>query len=77
MKIVKIGPVINTIKPSKTSKILKDGTITKPVKVQVVDITLSDGQTVQIERPITKAKIKKAIVKTRTIDAIEEGDQID
>ena len=76
MKIKRISKPINTIKAGPNSQILQDGTITNPEEISVSDIELENGIIIQVERPLTKAKIKKALGKPFSLDGVKEGDDL-
>lgn len=58
-KIVRIEQV-ESIKPRPGTPVLPDGTIQDPVPYRAVDIEFDDGMSIQVERPITLAKIRAA-----------------
>ena len=58
-KIVRITPV-ESIQVGPLSTVLPDGTIVNPEPYSAVDIEFGDGVQVQVERPLTLAKITAA-----------------
>lgn len=59
-RIIRLEP-IDSIAAGPGSTILPDGTITNPVPYHAVNVTLDDGRTVQIQRPLTLAKLQAAL----------------
>ena len=74
-KIVQLEQ-INSIKMGVGSTVLSDGTIVNPESYSAVNITLDDGRTFQVERPLTLVKLQAAIAAVPgpvTVDALSEG----
>jgi len=72
---------VSSIKAGPKSTILPDGTIQDPEPYEAGDITFDDGVTLQVERPLTKAKLKAAYdaagaKHTTTIDEVSTGNSI-
>ncbi|KKN35894.1 hypothetical protein LCGC14_0778980 [marine sediment metagenome] len=79
-KIVRLT-LIESIKPGKPPDITPDGTILNPEPYHAVDVEMDIGVTVQVERPLSIAKIKKALqsaidVDGEPIDGVAKGDNV-
>jgi len=79
--ILKLTP-IESIKAGPSSTVLDDGTIRDPEPYKAVDVTFDDGVTVQVERPVTRAKLQAAYAAAAgkpgaTIDEVSVGDVIE
>lgn len=78
--IINIEPV-SSIKAGPGSSVEPDGTILNPEPYEAANITFDDGVTVQVERPLTVAKLQAAYkaataLKGATLDGISPGDVI-
>jgi len=76
-KIVRLTP-ISLVKPDEPPQVAKDGTTLKPVPYEAADVAFDDGIVVQVERPLTKGKVRVAhrdAVKAQrvTIDGVSTG----
>jgi len=73
---------VASIKAGPGSTVLDDGTIQDPEPYEAVDVELDDGVTVQVERPVTRAKLSAAYAAAvdkqgATIDEVSVGDVIE
>jgi len=80
-RIVKLTRV-TSIKAGPGSTVLDDGTIQDPEPYEAVNSELDDGVTIQVERPLTREKVKAAYdaaVREHavTIDEVSTGDVIE
>lgn len=72
---------VTSIKAGPGSTILEDGTIQDPELYEAIEITCDDGTVFQVERPLTRTKVKAAYDETidkhtTTIDEVSIGDHI-
>jgi len=79
-KIVRLEEVYS-IKPGDPPDVAPDGTILNPVPYHAADIWFDDGITVQVERPLTPAKVRAAYQAARAeasagIDEIALGHDV-
>ncbi len=79
-KIALLSP-IESIKPGDPPDVTRDGTILNPIPYLAVDVTFDDGIMVQVERPLTLAKIRVAYRNTVarknvTVDEVSTGDTV-
>ena len=79
-RIARLTPV-ESIKVGVGSTVLPDGTIVNPEPYSAADIEFTDGVTVQVERPLTPAKLTAAWKAARgssltPLDGIVPGDVV-
>lgn len=77
VKILRLE-VITSIKAGIASTIQPDGTIINPEPYVATNVYFEGGEVVQIERPLTKAKVMNAFLqlKPKTVDEVTEGEII-
>ena len=69
-RIARLTP-IESIQVGPDSTVLPDGTIQNPTPYLAADITFDDGVVVQVERPLTDAKVQAAYRAARTAEPID------
>lgn len=73
--------VVESIKPGEPPDIAPDGTILNPEPYYACNVTLNDGITVQVERPLTLEAIRAAYEialanPEQEVDRVREGDEL-
>jgi len=79
-RIARLTPV-ESIKVGVGSTVLPDGTIVNPEPYSAADIEFTDGVTVQVERPLTPAKLTAAWraaqgSSQKPLDGVTPGDAV-
>ena len=70
-----------SIKPGTPPTVDPDGTIRNPVTYRAINVALDDGTIVQVERPLSVAKIRAAYLssaagRNQTVDGVSTGEMI-
>lgn len=81
MPRIKSMEIVRSIKAGPNSRILPDGTIENPEPYEAVNIVFENGIFIQVERPLTMAKIraaynKRILEQTTSIDGFQTGQDI-
>lgn len=75
MKIIRLTPIVSIKAAAVPGAVAPDGTIMVSVPYVAVNVELDDGRRVQIERPLTVAKIRAALAPLAVFDGVSEGDE--